>query len=261
MTDYNFVFFIPWLIAAAILLVGFVAIKIISRAVGKALKKTSLDPTLHRFVSNVAIAACWIAVVGMALPVLGVSLSAFLAMLGVAGAAIALALKDSLGNIAGGIIVIITKPFKRGDIIEAGDAAGTVDSIGMLYTTLVTPDNKVVHMPNGKLSTSTIVNFSAESKRRVDCKFGISSASSVPAAKEILTVLAEQSDMVLPDPAPIIGVSGHSDGMVFIDVKVWCNTADVFDVKYFLEENAKLAFDESGIEMQAPHIVVHMKKK
>ncbi|MCL1982476.1 MAG: mechanosensitive ion channel family protein [Clostridiales bacterium] len=251
----------PWLIVAAILLLGWAAVKIISKTLTKTLKKTALDPTLHKFINNITVTVCWIVLIGVALPVVGVSLSAFLTMLGVAGAAIALALKDSLGNIAGGIIVIVSKPFKKGDIVETGGATGKVDEIGLLFTTLLTADNKIVYIPNGKLSTSTITNCSSERNRRVDCRFGIGSASSISKAKEVLAVIAEQSDLILKDPAPVIGIAEHSEGIVFIDMKVWCRTGDSVDVRYFLEENVKIAFDEAGIEMQAPNIIVHFKKQ
>ena len=250
----------PWLIVAAILLVGWGVVKIISKTMAKTLKKTSLDPTLHKFVNNITVTVCWIALVGAALPIVGVSLSAFLTMLGVAGAAVALALKDSLGNIAGGIIIIVSKPFKKGDFVETGGAAGKVDEIGLLFTTLLTVDNKIVYIPNGNLSTSTITNCSAEKSRRVDCKFGISSRSSMSKAKEVLSVVAEQSDLILKDPAPVIGIAEQSEGIVFLDVKVWCVTGNSIDVKYYLEENVKIAFEEAGIEMQAPNIVVRRER-
>ena len=247
----------PWVIAAALFLLGLLVIKLISVIIKKTLKKTSVDPVLHKFLGNGIVAACGVALIGTILSYIGVPLSTIITMLGVIGAAIALALKDSLGNIAGGIIVIISKPFKKGDFIEVSGVSGTVDQIDLLFTTIITLDNKVVYVPNGSLSTSIITNSTAEEKRRVDCKFGISSLCGIPEAKDILLAVAEQSAMILRDPAPVTGIAGQSNGTVFIDLKVWCATADCVAVKYFLEENVKIAFDEAGIETQA----VQMWKK
>jgi len=249
-----------WLIALSVLAIGFFAIKLISVAVKKTLRKTSLDPVLHRFVVNGTSVILGILLLSGILSYLGVTLSAIVAMIGVAGAAIALALKDSLGNIAGGMIIIASKPFKKGDTVESGGIVGRVEQIDLLFTTLMTFDNKVVYIPNGNLSTSTIINYSAEDKRRVDCKFGISVKSSVSDAKEILYVVAEQSEMILKEPTPLVGVSEQSDGIVYLDMKVWCATDNYLTVKYFIEENVKLAFDEGGIDTQVRHLNVHVKK-
>ena len=239
-----------WLIAALILFLGFCAIKVVSIIIKKALKRTSLDPVLYKFVINGIAAVCGVVLVGVALSYAGVSISAFLAVVGVAGAAVALSLKDSLGNIAGGMIIIATKPFKKGDAVETCGVVGTVDQIDLLFTTLLTFDNKVVYVPNGNLSTSTIINYSAAEKRRVDCKFGVSVKSSISDAKDILLTIAEQNEMILSDPTPVIGVVEQSGGVVYLDMKVWCATENCLEIKYFLEENVKIAFDEAGIETQ-----------
>ena len=244
----------PWVIAAALLLLGLVAVKIISVLIRKTLKKTSVDPILHKFIGNGIAAVCLIALIGTLLSYVGIPLSTIITMLGVIGAAIALALKDSLGNVAGGIIVIISKPFKKGDFIEVSGVSGTVDQIDLLFTTIMTIDNKVVYIPNGNLSTSIIINASAEGKRRVDCKFKVSSACSIPEAKEILMVVAEQDDRIFRVPEPVIGVAEQSDGIVVLDMKVWCATGDLAAVRYYLEENVKIALDEAGIETRAPYI-------
>jgi small conductance mechanosensitive channel len=250
----------PWFVAAAMLLLGWVVIKVLNKIVKKALKKSSLDPVLYKFISSALMAVCWIVLIGTVLSYVGVPLSTFITVLGVGGAAIALSLKDSLGNIAGGVIIIISKPFKKGDFIEIDKVVGKVDQIDLLFTKLLTIDNKVIHIPNGTLGTSMIMNYSSEQKRRVDCKFGISGTSDILKAKDILSVIAEQSDMILREPVPLIGVVEQSNGIVFFDMKVWCATDDFWTVKYFLEENVKLAFDEAGIEMPVPHINVHAKK-
>jgi len=151
----------PWLIAVGILLAGFIAIKIIDQVLKKTLKRTAIDAALHKFIRSVTACVCWIVLIGTVLSYIGVPLSTFITMLGVAGAAIALALKDSLGNIAGGIIIMISKPFKRGDFIEASGVKGTAYSIDLLITTLTSEDGNMVYIPNGELSKSVIINYSS----------------------------------------------------------------------------------------------------
>ena len=164
----NIQYVLPWLTVAAILLGGWLFIKILSALLKKSLTNSSVDPSLHKFIRNGTAVICWIILIGVALPRVGVSLSTFLAVLGVAGAAIALSLKDSLGNIAGGIIIIITKPFRKGDSVEVGDVKGTINQIDLLFTTMNTSDNKMVFIPNGKLSSSTIINCSTRADKPVD---------------------------------------------------------------------------------------------
>ena len=154
----------PWLIAAVMLIIGFVLIKIVNQIIKKMLKRTAIDVALYKFINSAASSVCWVVLIGTVLAYLGVPLSTFITMLGVAGAAIALALKDSLGNIAGGIIIMINKPFKRGDLIETCGAKGMVNNIDLMVTTLTAEDGKTVYIPNGSLSTSVIINNNAEEK-------------------------------------------------------------------------------------------------
>jgi len=248
-------------IPIALTLIGFCAIKIICVIIGKTLTKTSLEPLLHRFIVRGFAVVSGIILIGTVLSNAGVPVTTIITMLGVAGAAIALALKDSLGNIAGGIIVIVSKPFKNGDIVEIGGVVGQVDQIDLIFTTIVTLDNKTVYIPNGTLSTSMIINYTAAGTRRVDCTFGISTYSSISRAKEILFEVASQNDMILPEPEPITGVSEHSSGIVYIDLKVWCAAENFLYVKYFLQENVKIAFDEAGIEPPAQQMNIQLKKQ
>jgi len=251
----------PWLAVPALIIIGLLVIKILCVIIRKTLKRTALDPVLHEFIVKGFGIVFGIILVGTVLSQGGTPISTILTMLGVAGAAIALALKDSLGNIAGGIIIIVSEPFKKGDMVEIMGVVGKVNQIDLLFTTLLTFDNKMVYIPNGSLSTSVIINYSREEKRRVDCKFGISADSSIPGAKEILHAVAGKSEMILSDPPPIIGVAEQSGGVLFLDMRVWCATEDVFALKYFLEENVKIAFDEAGIETWIPRIKVDFKDK
>lgn len=244
----------------ATLLGGYIVIRILLKIVKKFLDKSTLDVSLHTFILNSLKAVLWIILIVTIFGVLGIPTSTFVAVLGAGGAAIALALKDSLGNIAGGIIILVTKPFKQGDFIDITEVAGVVEHIDLLYTTLKTFDNKVVRVPNGKLTTAVMVNYSTENTRRVDCKFGIGYDDDIAKAKDVLLAVAESNPDIFTDPEPFVGVAGHGDSAVEIDMKVWCTNDNYWSVKYFLEENVKLAFDEAGISIPYPQVDVHNRK-
>lgn len=248
-------------IAFGIVLVGYIVIRILCSVVRKALNRSRLDEVLHPFIINCIRIVLWIMVAITALNYLGIPVSAFLAALGAAGVAVALALKDSLSNFAGGILIILTKPFKKDDYIEDYQTAGKVDKIDLLYTTLITFDNKVVTVPNGKLANSTIVNYSGMENRRVDCRFTVSYGDDIEKVKDVLLTVVESDPRILCEPAPIIGVAGHGDSGISFDLKAWCSTQDYWDVKYNLEEQVKLAFDASDITIPFPQMEVRLKKK
>jgi small conductance mechanosensitive channel len=239
-------------------LIGWILIKIFLHIERKTLEKTRLDGALHLFILRASKICLWLILIIAVAPKLGVSAASLVAVLGAGGAAIALALKDSLGNVAGGIIILMTKPFGRGDTIEVAGTCGVVDSIDLLTTQLHTFDNKAVTVPNGTITTSVVTNYSREEYRRVDCQFGIGYSADIGKAKEILREVARSSPLVMEAPAPLIGVAEHGDHAVLLDLKVWCQTADYFDVKYYLEEQVKLAFDQAGIDIPYHQVDIHM---
>ncbi len=247
--------------AAGLILVGYIVIRIITSVIRKILKKSKVDEALHAFILNCIRVVLWIVFGITVLGYMGLPISAFLTAIGAAGVAIALALKDSLGNFAGGILIILTKPFSKGDHIEDYQTAGQVEKIDLLYTTLITFDNKVITIPNGKLANSTIVNYTRAQNRRVDCVFSISGHDDLGRAKDILLAVAESNVSIMEEPEPIIGISGQGDGRIDVDLKVWCNTQDYMDVKYYLQEQVRLAFDEAGISMPYPQMEVRLKKR
>ncbi|WP_051280316.1 mechanosensitive ion channel family protein [Anaerovorax odorimutans] len=247
-------------IVALILIVGYIAIKIVCKIVKKALVKSGLDEVIHTFIINCIKVILWIVVLITALSKMGIPPTAFLTVLGAAGIAVALALQNSLSNFAGGILIICTKPYRKGDYIEDYETAGKVEKIDLLYTTLITFDNKIITIPNGKLANSTVVNYSKAENRRVDCNFQISYGDDIDKAKDILRSVAVSNYKVFKDEDIVIGVSGHNDSSIGIDLKVWCKTEDYWDVKYYLEEKVKLAFDEAGISIPFPQLDVNLKK-
>ena len=246
--------------AVLTLIIGWIAISILLRIEKKALAKSKLDEALHLFILKGTKAILWIVLAIAVTSALGVETTSFIAILGAGGAAIALALKDSLGNIAGGIIILINKPFCKGNTIEVAGTTGVVDDIDLLTTQLHTFDNKVVTIPNGTITTSVLINYSQEDTRRVDCVFSISYESDILKAKEILLNVVSCNPDILTEPEPIAGVASHGDNAVILDLKVWCFTENLFDVKYYLEENVKLAFDEAGIGIPYPQMDIHIRR-
>ena len=244
----------------ALVVVGLLLIKILVRILKKTLLKTSLDESMHVFIVNAIKIVLYILFIVVLLGYMKVPTAPLVTVLGAGSAAIALALKDSLGNIAGGILILANKPFKKDDVIEVAGMEGTVESIDLFVTTLKTYDNKVVTVPNGTVTTSVIVNYSKEGIRRVDCAFGISYDADIAKAKDVLLAVTESCPLVLKEPEPVVGVSEHLDSAVKIDLKAWCVADDYAAVKYFLTEQAKLAFDEANITIPYPRMDVRVTK-
>jgi len=246
--------------ALVVLGAGLILIKVVSGILKKALAKTTLDGAVHTFVLSAVRIALYLVLVVVLLGVLEVPTTPLITVLGAGGAAIALALKDSLGNIAGGLLILVNQPFKKGDEIDIAGNYGAVDQIDLFVTTLRTYDNKVITIPNGTINTSVIVNYSRQERRRVDCKFGISYDSDLALAKSVLLQTAQSNPDIFTDPAPFIGVASHGDSAVVLDLKVWCSTENYYTVKYWLTEQVKLAFDEANISIPYPQMDVHVVK-
>lgn len=252
----------PWgtLIRLVLLIVvGMILITLIIAALRRLLNKSgALDEMLSSFIISAVRVICIIILVAMCLDTVGVNIGTIVAVLGAAGAAIALALKDSLANVAGGLMIIITKPFKQGDLINIDDYRGRVQKIDLFLTTLRTLNFEIITIPNGLVNTSILVNESREEIRRVDLKFGISYDSDVAKAKEVMRRVCRETNLVLADREPGIGVSSHDDSAIILDLLAWCRTENYFDTKYYLLEHVKMAFDKAGITIPYPHLVVQM---
>lgn len=243
-----------------LIVLGTIAVKVIIYLAKRAMKTSTLDASLYKFVLNGIKAILYITLITMCLGVLGVSPTTIVTVVGAAGAAIALALKDSLANIAGGMMIMITKPFSQGDFIDVGTVSGKVEHIDLFLTTLRTYDYKTITIPNGLINTSILVNHSKEEMRRVDCVFGIGYGNDISRVKEILQNVCEVNEDIMKEPEPVIGVANHGDNAVLMDLKVWCSTDKYWDVKYYLEETVKIAFDEHGIDIPYPQMDVHIVK-
>lgn len=254
----------PWatlIRLALIIIIGLIVITILLAVIRRLLKKIdSLDEMLHSFIINAVRVICIIVLIAICLDTLGVNIGTIVAVLGAAGAAIALALKDSLSNVAGGLMIIITQPFKQGDLINIGEYRGRVQKIGLFLTTLRTLNYQTITIPNGLVNTSILVNESREETRRVDLTFSISYDSDVTRAKEVLREVCRKTDLVLKTPEPSIGVRSNDDSAVVLDLMAWCRTEDYFKTEYYLLEEVKKAFDAAGITIPYPHMVVQIEK-
>lgn len=252
----------PWATViklALIIVIGVIVIKILLTVVRHFLKKDDhLDDMLNTFVVNVVRTACIIVLIAICLDTVGVSTGTIVAVLGAAGAAIALALKDSLANIAGGIMIIINQPFKQGDLINVGEYRGRVQEIDLFLTTLRTLNYQTITIPNGLINTSILVNESREPIRRFDTEISISYESDVAAAKEVLRQVCLDGPLILDDPKPIIGVRTNDDNGIVMDLMAWCKTDDYFKAGYYLKEAVKPALVQAGIEIPYPHMEVRI---
>ncbi len=248
------------LTALAILIVGLFAIKFIVRASKKIMGKRGIDITLQKFLGDLISWSLKALLFVTVIAKLGVATTSFAAIIGAAGLAVGLALQGSLSNFAGGAIIMIFKPFKIGDLIEAQGVTGVVKEIQIFTTHLNTPGNKLAIIPNGTLSNGNIINYTAEGKLRVDLTFGVSYDADIKQSKEILMEVLASNPRVLKDPAPSVNVSELADSSVNFAVRPWANVADYWDVYFETTENVKLALDKAGIEIPYPHSVEIQKE-
>lgn len=251
----------PKLIAAiAILVVGWLVVKMIRSLVRKAMLRARVELTLVSFITNILYAALLVFVAISALGKLGVPTNSFVAIIGAAGLAIGFALQGSLSNFAAGVMIIMFRPFKIGDFIEGGGTQGKVADIQIFHTLLNTPDNRRVMVPNGMLTSNLVTNFTANSQRRVDLVFGIAYDDDVVQAKEILQRLVAADPRILDTPAPRIAVTALADSSVNILCRPWVATDAYWDVHADLLEKAKAEFDAAGISIPFPQRDVHVHR-
>ena len=243
------------LMALAMLIIGLIVIKIIVNTTKKILKKREVDVSLQQFLGNLLSWTLKILLFITVIAKLGVETASFAAIIAAAGLAIGLALQGSLGNFAGGVLIMIFKPFKIGDFIQAQGERGTVKEIEIFTTKLNTPDNKEVIIPNGTLSNGNITNFSTEPTRRVDITFGVGYDSDIKKTKEIIFNVINAHTSVLKDPSPAVNISELADSSINFFTRVWVKKEDYWAVKFDLMEQTKEAFDAAGIEIPYPHRV------
>jgi small conductance mechanosensitive channel len=248
------------LIAVGILFIGLWIIKKLLFAINIIFEKRNFDTSLKGFLRSFIDIILKVLLIITILSTLGVEMTSFIAILGAAGFAIGMALSGTLSNFAGGVIILILKPFRVGDIIEAQGYLGNVKEIQIFNTTLNTFDNKRIVIPNGALATGNLTNYSIEERRRVDWTFGISYGDSFDKAKEIIFDLLSKNEKVLRDPEIFIALQSLGDSAVNIVVRAWCNTPDYWDIYFRLNEEVYKSFSEQGISIPYPQMDIHIKK-
>lgn len=248
------------IIGLIILSVGFKLIKKVVNKLDKVLEKREVDVTFRRFLKSLSSGALKSILVILVVTLLwDIKLTGLVALFTSAGVAIGLALQGSLSNFAGGFIILLLRPFKVGDYIQAAGYEGTVEQIGVFYTTLLTIDNKVALIPNGTLSNNSLINYSIKDNRRVDLVFNVSYENDIRHVRKVLSDIINNYQLIQKDPEPFIGVVEHAQNSVNFGVRVWCEKEDYWTVYYYLLEQVKIRFDEENISIPYPQMDLHVK--
>jgi len=241
-----------------VLIVGLWIIKSVIKAINKTMERTDVDLSLRKFLSSLFGILLKVLLLISVASMVGIATTSFIAILGAAGLAVDLALQGGLANFAGGDIILIFKPIKVGDFIDAQGYMGTVNEIAIFTTILKTPDNKTVIIPNGALSNGSMVNFFTELTRRVDMVFGIGYGDDIEKAKQVLNRLVEADERIPKEPGAQIVVAELGDSSVNFKVRVWCNAADYWGIYFDMHEKVKLTFDKESISIPFPQRDVHV---
>ncbi|MBU2293728.1 MAG: mechanosensitive ion channel [Gammaproteobacteria bacterium] len=244
-------------LALITMLIGWWLIGRLTSSVGRLLNMRQIDRVLSSFICSLVGIVLKVLLLVSVASMIGVETTSFIAVIGAAGLAIGLALQGSLANFAGGVLIMLFRPFRAGDWIEAQGVSGSVDSIQIFHTTLKTADNKVVIVPNGSLSNGHITNYSREPKRRADINLGIDYSSDIKQAREVLLEIAKDP-RVHADPAPVVFVTGLGDSAINVSLRVWVDTPNFWPVTFAFTEQAKERLTEAGIGIPFPQRVVHL---
>ena len=246
------------ILAIIVLIIGLRLIKFAIKILNKGFDKRDIDPTLRPFISNLLSwglkVLLFVSVAGM----IGIANTSFVAIIGAAGLAIGFALQGTLANFAGGVLILIFKPFKVGDLIEAQGYLGVVEEIEIFVTKILTPDNRLVILPNGALSNGSMKNLTAKGEVRVDLTVGIAYDEDIKAARKLLLEVMEKHNKVLKHPEPMVGVAELADSAINLAVRPWCHPDDYWDVYFEVLEGSKEALDQAGITIPFPQRDVHL---
>jgi small conductance mechanosensitive channel len=246
--------------AIIIFYVGRMVVSIVVGIVKKLMTRANLDDTLVEFLSSILRALLLVFVIVAALDQLGVNTTSLVAIMGAAGLAIGLSLQGSLGNFAAGVMLIVFRPFKKGDFVDISGTSGSVEAIGIFSTTLITPDNRVTIVPNGNIYGNNITNFSAKDTRRVDMTFGCGYDDDIRVVKAELEKIIAEDERVLAEPKPTIELGELGDSSVNFIVRPWVKSSDYWQVMWDTTAKVKLRFDEAGISIPFPQMDVHTYK-
>lgn len=246
--------------AIIILIVGLKLTKWLKKWLKNSPKLHKLDTSLRSFLSSFAGIVLYVLLIVTIAMILDIPATSFITVLASCGVAIGLALQGSLSNFAGGLMILLFKPFKVGDFINAAGESGTVTDISVVYTILLTPDNKHVTIPNGSLMNAVIENYSTENLRRVDMTFSTAYNCDIDKTKAVIESVIAAHELALKDPAPFVRLSEHGDSALTYVARVWCKNSDYWNVHFDIMEGVKKAFDENGIEIPFPQLDIHVDK-
>ena len=250
---------IKLIIGLLLLWIGWKLAKKVVNIMSKTLEKRNVDATVSSFLDTFVEVVLKGIVIYIFLDYVGIKTTGIAALVASAGVAIGLALQGSLSNFAGGVIILLIRPFNVGDYIEGSGHSGTIERIGMFYTHMTTVDNKLILVPNGNLANGSIVNYSAKELRRVDLTFGVGYEQDVLKVKRVLSNIVDAHELILKDPEPFIALSAHGDSAVNFVVRAWVNNSDYWKVHFDLLEAVKVKFDEEEISIPYPQMDLHIK--
>ncbi len=251
---------IQFLLALVVLVLGLLVIRWLTRSIVKLMKRSNTNESLIPFLRTIFNITLKVLLFVSILGMVGIEMISFVAIIGAAGLAIGLALQGTLQNFAGGVMILLFKPYKVGDYIEAQGLAGSVKEIQIFHTILTTPDNSVVVIPNSPLATQALKNYTAEPKRRIDFSFGIGYGDDIDKAKGILRDLAAHDERVHEDPEPMVAVEALANSSVNLKLRVWTDTGDYWNLFFEMNEKVKKAFDREGVSIPFPQTDVHLYK-
>lgn len=252
----------PLIIAALlIVIVGFIVSNLIGKLVVKGLQAKGVDPSVHSFIRTIISLILKFVFVLSALSTLNIDVNSFITALGAAGVTAGIGLQASISQLASGIQILANHPFKSGDYIDVGTVSGKVREIKMMYTVLITVDNKRVIVPNSYITSNNIINYNAEDRRRLDLLFSISYDADIAKAKQVISDVVKKNNLIFTDPEPIIAVKEHAASSVNIACLVWCPADEYWNVFYYMQETVKLSFDENNISIPYGQLDVHITKE
>jgi len=246
------------IVALVTLIAGLWVIKLIMSGIKKGMEKQNVEVTLSKFLLSILSIVLKIMLLISVVQMVGIEMTSFVAILAAAGLAVGMALSGTLQNFAGGVMILLFKPFKVGDYISAQGFAGSVNEIQIFNTILKTPDNKTIIIPNGGLATGAMTNFSTEAQRRVDFTFGIGYSDDIDKARNVIKKVISEDTRILKDPEPFVAISELADSSVNFAVRVWANASDYWDIFFDMNEKIKKAFDKEGISIPFPQTDVHL---
>ena len=249
------------ILAIIVLIVGLIVCKLVLKLISKGLDRTRLDLTVTNFTKQCCKIVLYVLLITVVLSTLGIPATSIVTVIGTAGVAIGLALQNSLSNVAGGIMLMINKPFKIGDYISVAGVSGTVRQITILYTRLDSDSNQAIFIPNGQVSGATVTNNNSNGIRRVDMVFSISYDDDFEKAQQVIFEVLNRNEKILKDPAPIVRMLEHAASSINIAVRPWCNCADYWSVYFQTMEDIRAAFTAAGISIPFDQLDVHVVKE